>query len=511
LPPDVAAAHDPDPIPRQIRRGISWNLIGAISTNLMRLLVLVVLGRVLGSRDFGVVAAALSVITILTTVRDVGIGPALIQRKALEPEHYATAFAVSTYLGFGLAAVVVGTAPAVARLFHSPECVDLLRALSFMFVFRGLSMTSIILFQRAMDFRTIALIDTVTYSIGSLASIGLAVAGLGPWALAAGYLIEEGLSTATFLYLRRPRMTLRIDRARLGDLIGFGAGSTAGAILHMLAIQGDNLVVGHRLGPAQLGFYTRAYDLIKMPALVFTNVVGSVLFPALSRLQGDRAALGAGFRRLIFANALVLLPASAVLIAIAPEVIRILMGPHWDAAVLPFQILAATMMMRVSYKVGSTVATAAGAVYPVALANALYTAGVIGGALVTARWGIPGVAVSTGLSILLMYLLCAWLGLAHSALGWRGFGAAHLPGVILGAAVSLAAWPCALAMRAEGAPTVATFAAIAVLGAVITLGGIALWIRRGRGDFGWLRAELGGVIGKLRGRARAPVPAAPAA
>lgn len=502
-----AIGPDPARISRQVRRGISWNLIGAISTNAMRLVVVVVLGRVLDSRAFGVVAAALSVITILTTVRDIGIGQALIQRKTLDAAHYSTAFAVSTYLGVGLAAVVVALAPEVARIFHSPECADLLRALSLMFVFRGLSITSMVLFQRAMDFRTMALIDTVTYSIGSVISIVLALAGLGPWALVIGYVVEEGLSSATFIYLRRPRLTLRIDRARFRELIGFGAGSTVATILHMLAIQGDNIVVGHRLGPAELGFYTRAYDLIKMPALMFNNIIGSVLFPALSRLQGDRLALGAGFRRLIFVNALVLLPASALLIAIAPEAIRILMGPHWAAAVLPFQILAATMMMRVSYKVGTTVANAAGAVYGVATANALYTAAVIGGALITSRWGIPGVAVSTGLAIVLMYLLCAWLGLLHSELGWRGFGAAHVPGIVLGAAVSGAAWPLALALRAAQVSAVATFIVVALVAAAISAGGVALWIRRGRGDFAWLGEELAAVIGKLSRRARRPATA----
>jgi O-antigen/teichoic acid export membrane protein len=54
---------DPASLPRQVRRGISWNLVGAVSTNAMRILVVVVLGRVLDSHDFGVVAAALSVIS----------------------------------------------------------------------------------------------------------------------------------------------------------------------------------------------------------------------------------------------------------------------------------------------------------------------------------------------------------------------------------------------------------------------------------------------------------------
>ncbi|HEY0483156.1 MAG TPA: lipopolysaccharide biosynthesis protein [Kofleriaceae bacterium] len=488
----------------QVRRGISWNLVGAVSTNAMRVLVVVVLGRVLGSHDFGVVAAALSVIAILHMVRDLGIGPALIQRKELARGHVATAFAVSTYLGAGLAVVVFATAPLVGRLYHSPECVDLLRALAVIFVLRGLAATSQMTCQRAMNFRAVALIDTVSYSAGSIASMALAFAGLGPWSLVVGYLLEEATSTVAFLVLHPPPFTLRIDRARLADLLGFGTGQTLFQIVNVIATQGDNIVVGHALGPTALGYYSRAYDLIKLPGAVFTNVVGNVLFPAFSRLQDDPVRLGAGFRRIVFVNALVLLPASAVLIVIAPEAIRILMGPRWGDAVLPFQILALVMVMRVSYKVGVVVASAAGAVYALATVNVLYAICVIGGAALTIPWGIPGVAASTAGSIAVMYLLCAWLGMQRSALTWRGFAAAHVPGLVLGAAIGAGAWPVAAALRGAGLPAAATLAIIAVLGAGGTCAAAWLWMRRGGGDFAWLRSELAGAQQKLR-RGRAPV------
>lgn len=491
-------------LPQKVRRGISWNLVGAVSTNAMRVLVVVVLGRVLDSHAFGVVAAALSVIAILHMVRDLGIGPALIQRQELAPGHVATAFAVSTYLGVVLAAGVVAIAPLVGRLYHSPECVNLLRALAAIFVLRGLAMTSQMTCQRAMNFRAVALIDTLSYGAGSITSMALAVAGLGAWSLVVGYLVEEGSSTAAFLVLHRPPFTLRIDRARLGDLLGFGTGQTMFQVVNILATQGDNIVVGHALGATELGFYSRAYDLIKLPGAVFTNVVGNVLFPAFSRLQGDPERLGAGFRRIIFVNALVLLPASAVLIATAPEAIRILMGPHWADAVLPFQILALVMVMRVSYKVGVVVASAAGAVYALATVNVLYAVCVIAGAALALPWGIPGVAASTAVSIAVMYLLCAWLGMQRCTLTWRGFLAAHLPGLGLGGAIGAAAWPVAGALRGAGVPAAVTLAVVAVLGALGACGAIALWLHRGHGDFAWLRAELAGMRTKL-GRRRAPL------
>jgi PST family polysaccharide transporter len=497
---------DPTQLPRQVRRGISWNLVGAVSTNAMRVGVVVVLGRVLGSHDFGVVAAALSIIAILHTVRDLGIGPALIQRRDLSPGHVATAFAVSSYLGVALAAVVAVAAPLVGRLYHSPECVDLLRALAAIFVLRGVAMTSQMMCQRAMNFRAVALIDTVSYSAGSLTSIALAVAGLGPWSLVVGYLVEEGSSTAAFLVLHRPPFTLRVDRARLRDLLGFGAGQTLFQVVNITATQGDNIVVGHALGATALGYYSRAYDLIKLPGAVFTNVVGNVLFPAFSRLQDDPVRLGAAFRRIVFVNALVLLPASAVLIVIAPEAIRLLMGPRWTDAVLPFQILALVMVMRVSYKVGVVVATAAGAVYALATINVVYAVCVIAGAALTLPWGIPGVAASTAAAIAAMYLLCTWLGMQRCALTWRGFLAAHVPGLVLAAAIGAGAWPIAAALRGRDLPAAVTLAIVAALAAVVAGAAIWVWLRRGRGDFAWLRSELAVVRGKL-GRRRAPVTA----
>src|SRR6185436_14703177 len=97
-----------------------------------------------------VVAAAISVLQILHAVRDVGIGPSLIQRQALDRAHTATAFAASTYLGLAFAGLLVGAAPLIGRLYRIPESVDVMRALGCIFALRGLSTTSQMMCQRAM-------------------------------------------------------------------------------------------------------------------------------------------------------------------------------------------------------------------------------------------------------------------------------------------------------------------------------------------------------------------------
>ncbi|MEO8702135.1 MAG: lipopolysaccharide biosynthesis protein [Kofleriaceae bacterium] len=482
------------------RRGISWNLAGALGTNAMRVVVIAVLGRALSSRDFGIVAAAITVNMVLYSIRDIGIGPALVQRKDLQRGHLTTTFAVSTYLGIGISTLLVLGAPLIGRLYGITESVDVIRALSALFVLRGIAMTSRIMCQREMNFRVIAVVDASTFAIGSVTSMVCAVAGLGPWALVAGYLVEEALGTIMYLWTSPPPFSLKVDRARFRELMSFGAGQTVSQIVGILATYGDNFVVGSALGARALGNYTRAYDLIKFPSAVFASIVGNVLFPAFSRLQDDVPRLATQFRRVLFLNGLVLLPASAALAVLAPETIRILVGEGWDDAVLPFRILAVTILFRTSQKLGAIVAQAAGRANAVAVAYVVYMVLVIGGAMISIQWGIVGVAVSTAIAIIVVCCESCFLGMQVSRLPLRSVLVAHVPGLILASLVVAVTLPLAEVLRATELASWAVFMIAVVAAGLVCLAAILAWMARGRGEFAWLADELKRLI-KRRSKA----------
>jgi len=459
-------------------------------TNGIRLAVVAVLGRALTSADFGVVAAAISVNVILFGIRDVGIGRALIQRKELVEGHLSTTFAVSLYLGLGLTGLLLLIAPLIGQFFKIPASVDVIRALAVLFALHGLSSASRMACERAMNFRATALIDAGTFAIGSIASMVCAIKGAGPWALVVGYIVEEALSAACYLAVSPPKVSLKIDRARLRELMSFGTGQTITQITGVLATYGDNFVVGNALGPEALGYYTRAYDLIKLPSFVFEAVVGRVLFPAFSRLQDDRGRLATVFRRVKFANALALLPASAVLIVVAPEVIRILVGAGWDSSVLPLRILALTILPRTSQKLSAIVAQAAGKANAIALAYTVYMLVVIIGAVITSRWGIPGVAGSTAVAIVVVYSQSTYIAMQISGLPVRQLITAHVPGLVLALLVAAVTMPVASSLRAANLSPVLVLVVVAAVALVLYLGIVVLGLRSDRGDVPWLRTEL---------------------
>lgn len=482
-------------------RGITWTLVGQVLSNALRIVVLAVLGRLLVPEAFGQVAAGLTVVALAQALKSVGVGLALVQRREVEQAHVEAAFAFSVLFALATSAIMFLGAPLIADLYDIPESAPLLRVLSVMFLLRGLASTSSFLCQRDMNFRALALIDFAGYFTGSVTSIVLAVWGWGAWALVVGYLVEAAVDSIALLWVRPPPLTLRLRWKPLRDLLGFGSGQTAAGIANYFANQGDYIIVGRALQAAALGFYTRAYELIRYPSVIFNNIFGTVLFSSFSKLQDDPDRLGQAFRRVLFINGSLLLPMSAGLILLAPEAIRIVMGPGWDQAVLPFQVMAVSMLFRTSYKAGGIVARSSGDVFHLASWQVVYAVAVTGGALLTVRWGITGVACSTAVAVALHFLALTRLALRRVTLRWSQVAAAHLPGLLGAVLVVAGALPVTFWLREQGASAALVAVAGVLAGSIGPLGLFALSLRRGHADWVWVWQTLRGLAGKKRRKA----------
>ena len=377
----------------QALRGLLWTAWGKGGQAVLQVLALVVLARLLSPADFGVVSAAVVVVGFASVFSKLGLGPALVQRADLEPRHVRTAFAASVYFGLLVGGVLWLAAPAIAGFFRIDGVEPVMRALAWLFPLRGLSVVAESLVQRDLGFRRLANLEVGTFALGyGAVGIPLAALGYGVWALVAATMSQSILNTLLLLVLRPHPMHVLLDRRSFGELMSFGGGFTIARLFNDLALQGDSLVVGRWLGPEALGLYGRAHQLMATPAALFGQILDQVLFPAMARVQDDVRRLAGAYTRGIALIALVMLPTSAALFILAPELIRLVLGPQWAGVVAPFQILAAGMLFRTSYKMSDSVVRATAAVYRRALRTAIYALLVIGGAWVGQHWGTTGVA-----------------------------------------------------------------------------------------------------------------------
>ncbi len=452
--------------------GLLWMTYGKAAFAILHLVVLGVLAHLLTPADFGVVSGALVVIGLSAIVSQLGLGPALVQRPELERRHLDTAFTASVLLGFMLGGVIWLSAPLAAGLLRIDGMTPVLRALAWVFPVHGLGTVSSSLLARDLQFRWLANLDVVTYALG-YGGVGIAgaVLGWGVWALVAGQIAQSLLKCGILLAKHPPSPRLSIDRGALQDLVYFGGGFTVAKLANYAAVYGDNVVVGRFLGSAALGYYGRAYSLMSAPAHAFGTVLDSVLFPAMAKVQDDPQRLAAAYRRGVALIALVVLPPSAAIILLAPEVIHVVLGPHRTAAVAPFEILAIGMLFRTSYKMSDSIARSTGVVYRRAWRQILYAALVVAGAWVGQHWGIAGVAWGALAALTVNFVLMADLSLSVGHLSWAGFWEAHRPAVLLTAATFPAVWATATGARLWG---LVPLLVILVVSAVLLVSCLAL-------------------------------------
>lgn len=491
--------------------GLLWTLYGKGAYALLQVLVVAVLARLISPADFGVVSAALIVIGVSTMFSRLGLGPALVQRSELERRHIDTAFTTSALMGLGLGALVWLLAPLGAEFFRTEGVKPVLRALAVVFPLQGVAAVAGSLMMRELRFRWMANLDVISYGIGyGGVGITLALLGMGVWALVLAQIAQNVIKTGILLYGQPPHFWVPPERRAFQELMYFGGGFTLAKVANQFAQQGDYLLVGRFLGPAALGYYGRAYNLMSAPASGFGTILDSVLFPMMARVQTDEKRLATAYRRGIALIALVVLPASTAMVLLAPEVIHVLLGPRWTPVIVPFQILAAGMLFRTSSKMADSLTRATGAVFRRAWRQILYAGFVIGGAWVGQQWGIVGVAWGVLLALIVNFVMMAQLSMREAGMTVGQLWRAHVPAMLITLISFPLVWILTFGLRHVGVPPVVRVIAGlgVVLGCFLLLTFLAPTTFLGR-DGQWMIETLRGYLQKFTGsRSMQPEPAA---
>ena len=498
---DAGGSGAPRGLTRRALGGMVWTFSGTGVQVTVQFLAIMALGRLLTPEEFGLMGAATVVIACSQIVSQIGVGPAIIQRRELEPAHVRVAVTLSFVLGVLLGAIVWVGAPVIASFYRMPQLTPVLRTVAFLFPLDGLNTVSKSLLTRQLRFRLYIALDAGSYIVG-YAGVGVLLAwlGYGVWALVAANLSQGILRTAAMYLAARHSVRPSLDLQAARDLLSFGFGHSMAQIGTFLSQQGDNLVVGRWLGAAALGVYGRAYNLMVMPASAFGRIVNRVLFPVMAQVQDERGRLANAYERALAIVALVSLPLGAFLWVVAPEFIPVVLGPAWGGVVLPFRLFTVSLLFRMSSKISDACTKAAGEVYRRALIQFGYAALVVVGAIIGQRWGIGGVAVCVSIAMGINWLNMAQLGRSVTGLDWGRFARAHAAAALLALVVGAATILAAEAARAAHLGKVPVLFGAGLAAALAAIGAVWLLPAPFLGPHGTWALHEGQAMLRRRGR-----------
>jgi O-antigen/teichoic acid export membrane protein len=424
-------------------RGAGASIAGQLASFAVMISSVVVLARLLTPADFGIVTMITTFSLLFRSFGLNGFTELIMQREELSESLASNLFWVELGVGIILTLAFAGSGPLLARFYHNPAAARVAAGMSLTIGIGCLGWIHMGLLQRAMHFRTTALINFTGQLILVVVTIALAMVGWHYWALVWGSVAQTIVVTAGAW------LTCRWRPTRMSAAHGTGSGLKFATHVYLrfafgyLTRNTDNLLVGWRFGAQSLGFYKKAYDLFVLPENQLLAPLSAVVVSTLSRVNGNRAQFQRYFLRAVAVLALVGMGVGADFALVGKDLIRFLLGPGWDEAGRIFALFGPGIGVMLLYNTHGWVHLSIGRPerwFRWALMEFLVTASLF---LLALHWGPSGVALAWTISFFLLMFPGFWYAGKPIGMGigpvfaviWKFFVASAVAGLAASAII----------------------------------------------------------------------------
>ena len=449
-----------------------WRAIETAGTEAVAFVVFTTLARLLQPGDFGAVALATSIMTVLQGLLYYGFTEALIQKPDVTEVHHRTVLTGNLALSFTLVVLGLLFAWPLGWTLDRPEFPLIFAALLPSLLFRGFNSPMLAALRREMDFRSIALRTLVGVAVGGVIAVFLARGGAGHWALVVQQWSAEiiGFSVLAGTSPVKP-WKLRWNKLAFRELIPVALPVMGAAVLAVAARRLDTFALGMYLPNAAVGIYFMVYRLVFAAQMVTQHGLSEVAMVVLSSLNRDaeryRTALLYALRLMAFICAC----AFGLLAIVGPWLVPWVFGTSWLPATEPLRVLSALSLGGAIVSIAGVTLVASG--YATAFSRLAVGSAIaqLLAVAISARWGLMAVAWGIGIAQCLSVIPAIRMLSRHYQLSQLRLWAEIGPILgLFGAGFGLATWAASLPREYYPQPLAAgAFCAVMGLGGLVLL------------------------------------------
>lgn len=333
----------------KIISGLGWQFTQRIASQVVTFVVSIILARLLTPADYGVIAMVMVFIGIANVLVSSGLGSALIQKKDADELDFSSVFYAQLGIALVLYLVIFLSAPYLIAFFHmeGEDLPAVLRVLGLNIPINAAYNVQSAFVSRKMDFKKFFYATLAGTAVSAAVGVSMAYSGLGVWALVGQYLTNSLINTVVLGLVIKWRPGWQFSFVRLKPLFGFGWKIFTADVVNTLLNNLRTLIVGKKYTSEDLAFYEKGEQF---PSLIVTNInttIQSVLFPAMSNVQGERERVKELLRNMISIGSFVIFPLVYGFLAVSDSVVRLLLTDKW-AACIPFvQIFCVSYSLRI--------------------------------------------------------------------------------------------------------------------------------------------------------------------
>jgi O-antigen/teichoic acid export membrane protein len=422
------------------------------------------IARLLTPAEIGLFSLCAAAAAIATMVREFGVNEYIVQERELDKAKLKAAFAVAFTTAWGMAALLFFGRGWVASYYAEPRVAELLAIMCLNFLLLPFSSPAYALLNRTMALRPIFVIQISATLAQAGVSVWLAWAGAGAASLAWGALAGVVMQIVVVIFFR-PRSSFLLPSFRgAGRVFRYGAYQMSARVLDTLSGNAHEFIIARQFGFTAVGLFSRAKGLVDLFQSNVTTAITRVATPMLAQAHREQTPLVDAFSHGTALFSGIAWPFFGFLALTSPELIRVLLGPQWGAAVPLATALSLAMLPTAMFALGGSVLAAMGQVERRLKVSLLYNPVHLAALLIAAQFGLLAMAWTWALTTLTIWAAYTWhlcRVLQASPAALYGASLCSLPLAMASVAAQAAA---VLGLREAGAPALLTLLGGAVAG-----------------------------------------------
>ncbi len=377
----------------------AWSVCDNLVQQGLAFLIFAMLARWLSPHEFGLLAIAhLMVLFVRMSLFDAMAMP-VVRAPAVDDSLYNALFTLTTCVAVAMACLMAALAVPAAAFFGANDLVPVLWGMSLSVVLFGLVRAHEARLLREANFRLLAIRSLCAVSAGGIVALVLAWRGAGAMALVAQQLVTGAVALVIAVAAEwrrwRPRWVwpAALVRSHAGEMRRVGVNS----LVSYANQNGDAALISVLFGPHATGLYNLAKRVLSAAFLVIASSLSRVGVSLFVERQGEPAALGQSYVRMLGWMLLLLVPVYAVAALLAEPLVVLVFGERWRASAPLFGWLSVALVAQAGFLLGQNLSFATRHSARVLRLSIVQLGMAAAGALALSSHGMKGVAAGFAL------------------------------------------------------------------------------------------------------------------
>ncbi len=291
-------------------------------------------------RDFGLISISFLAIQSLQMVVLANVTTVAMRKREISDLDFTTTFWIMLGIASVAFLILLGGAGYAERLFKAAELAPVLRAMSVIILFMGLSRTHETWMMRHFQFKSLAIRGLAGALTGGAVGLFLAVRGFGVNALV-GQQIVSSIVSVTLLWAVCPwRPGFNFSFATAGEIFAFMHRIMPNSVVYAINQNCDTFLIALIFGPVNAGIYNVGKRVRLALQMVVGDPIKGIALPTLAEMQNDHEQLRRGVLKSLMMICVICSPAFFGASAVAHDAVHVIFGPKWMAAAPVMQLLS---------------------------------------------------------------------------------------------------------------------------------------------------------------------------